>query len=499
MTPRCSVPRALWFAALLILPACAGADKDDAPVDSEASDTDLTDSDSTDSDPTPAGDGLCGDGVLDAGEACDDGGANSDTTPDACRTTCQLPSCGDAVTDAGEGCDDGDGWGGDGCTPRCVAENGTLEVEPNDLPLLAQPVPSIGDIHFALPPGDVDCFSFEVPPSGFVVGEIVEELGTCPAGTALRLYHPGEEDDAVVVWPDATAEHCTYLDPDGEGARFLPEGTYILCAEGFLGLTVDAATLALHAGDDSCVPGLFEVQPEEDLDGDGTANACDDDDDGDGLADAVDNCPMVPNNGVNGYPVDPDGFIDAWLLSGPWQGYASSSQCMPSVDLLGDGDALVRAELGDPAGGLPWAMTWADSRLDFNEYYSVNTPREAYAFAWVVSPSEQAVTLALGADDGVRAWLNGELVEERPTCQGVVTDQFQSSVTLVEGSNALLVKVRDQGGGWGLVARFLDDSTGAPITDLQVTMGPDPGWIDSQNDFDEDGLGDACDPDPTIP
>jgi len=49
----------------------------------------------------------CGDAVSDSGEECDAGGANSDTTPDACRTTCALPACGDAVVDSAEGCDNG--------------------------------------------------------------------------------------------------------------------------------------------------------------------------------------------------------------------------------------------------------------------------------------------------------------------------------------------------------------------------------------------------------
>ena len=50
---------------------------------------------------------VCGDGVLEPGEECDDGAANSDTDPDACRTTCVLPSCGDGVVDMGEECDEG--------------------------------------------------------------------------------------------------------------------------------------------------------------------------------------------------------------------------------------------------------------------------------------------------------------------------------------------------------------------------------------------------------
>jgi hypothetical protein len=49
--------------------------------------------------PTHTADPNCGNGVLDAGEECDDGPLNSDTTPDACRTNCRLAGCGDGVED----------------------------------------------------------------------------------------------------------------------------------------------------------------------------------------------------------------------------------------------------------------------------------------------------------------------------------------------------------------------------------------------------------------
>jgi cysteine-rich repeat protein len=65
----------------------------------------------------------CGDGVVDPslGEECDEGANNSDTAPDACRTTCKKPVCGDGVVDAslGEVCDDGNTASGDGCRADC--------------------------------------------------------------------------------------------------------------------------------------------------------------------------------------------------------------------------------------------------------------------------------------------------------------------------------------------------------------------------------------------
>jgi cysteine-rich repeat protein len=51
----------------------------------------------------------CGNGIVEpaAGEQCDDGPANNDTTPGACRTNCTVAACGDGVTDTGEQCDSG--------------------------------------------------------------------------------------------------------------------------------------------------------------------------------------------------------------------------------------------------------------------------------------------------------------------------------------------------------------------------------------------------------
>ena len=72
----------------------------------------------------------CGDGVTDGEEECDFGAGNSDTQPNACRRSCLLPSCGDGVIDVGEDCDDGGTLAGDGCGPTCVSEvcgNGSVD------------------------------------------------------------------------------------------------------------------------------------------------------------------------------------------------------------------------------------------------------------------------------------------------------------------------------------------------------------------------------------
>lgn len=66
-------------------------------------------------------DAECGDGFVWSGhEQCDNGGANSNSTPNACRTTCVNAYCGDTVTDTAEQCDDGNVSNNDSCC-GCVS------------------------------------------------------------------------------------------------------------------------------------------------------------------------------------------------------------------------------------------------------------------------------------------------------------------------------------------------------------------------------------------
>ncbi len=93
-----------------------GGSDDGGSTDGATEDAGLTDADAAidarvDLDAADAGDAgpenFCGDGEIAGGEECDDGDANSDTEPDACRTDCTQPSCGDGVVDLGEACDTG--------------------------------------------------------------------------------------------------------------------------------------------------------------------------------------------------------------------------------------------------------------------------------------------------------------------------------------------------------------------------------------------------------
>jgi cysteine-rich repeat protein len=430
----------------------------------------------------------CGDGVITEDEACDDGSANSDTEADACRTDCREARCGDATVDTEESCDDGARLGGDGCSSRCATEQGPAEEEPNDSVEAA--VSFTDAVDGALPTDDVDCFVVNVAPCDALSARITDGAGGCPAPMKASLYEP-----SGALWAVGTADNdgCPVLSPQEEpGAAWMGGGAWVVCVEGLFGEVVSDYRLEVGLVSSESL----KLTPPDDLDGDGVPSRCDADDDGDGVDDLEDNCPEVANGpgAIERYPNE-EGFIQDWLVVGPLVGQTSEDGCLPTPDRLGV-DAEARPALGDTAEGASWLVrSLRNNRYDLlRDYGEVDPPREVYAATYVYSETERELTFAAGFDDGARVWVEDAVVQEVTSCQGVNRDQFVVDVTLPAGWSRLMLKVYDQGGGWGYMARFLDGEE--PVTDLKVGLSPDGDWVSNQTDADGDGLGDVCDPSP---
>ncbi len=433
----------------------------------------------------------CGDGVVDAGEQCDDGPANSDVDPNRCRTDCALPRCGDGVVDDGESCDDGNTAGADGCAFDCTQEVAAGEVEPNDSWDAAQALSLPANVVGVLPEGDQDCFVVDVPACSALAATVD---GDCGGPLVLSLHDSAGQ---MVASGGASADHCAQIDPSAaDGARFLDAGDYSVCVSAplddpSLGYTLDLRALPPEETD-------FGLSDDEDPDGDGIPDRCDDDDDGDGVLDDEDDCPTVPDGaGAPPLSVSADGFVRTWLGAGPFTGTTSTDRCRASDDALVDAtdDALAVPVLAGAAGTKVWTVLWSTSdRIEFlTDYGGVGAPREVYTAVWFRGDPGTAV-LAIGPDDGARAWVDGEVVLDVASCQGTNVDQFRADVTLTGDWQLLLLKVRDQGGGWGTFVRFLD-AAGQPITDLELALTADGSPLPAV-DTDRDGQGDACDDTP---
>lgn len=82
------------------------------------------------------------------------------------------------------------------------------------------------------------------------------------------------------------------------------------------------------------------------------------------------------------------------------------------------------------------------------------------AYALIDSPSDQDVVFLFGSDDGIKAWLNGEAIHENSVDRGAAVDQDRAPARLKSGTNQLMVRVTQGGGGWAFVGRLtLPDGT----------------------------------------
>lgn len=110
-----------------------------------------------------------------------------------------------------------------------------------------------------------------------------------------------------------------------------------------------------------------------------------------------------------------------------------------------DGRGWKQGSLG-PSGDINELMKrLGPGRLD-------NAKTAAYAFLRLESEKEQRVMMRVGSDDSIRVYLNGVIVHENPAMRGASDFQEEFPVTLKSGTNNLLIKVVNCGGGFSLFA-----------------------------------------------
>ncbi|KAA3614394.1 MAG: glycoside hydrolase family 95 protein [Planctomycetota bacterium] len=81
----------------------------------------------------------------------------------------------------------------------------------------------------------------------------------------------------------------------------------------------------------------------------------------------------------------------------------------------------------------------------------------------IVAPQAGEAVLALGSDDCLKVWWNGEEVLAREVYRGAALDQDRVRVQLQEGSNQLLLKVVNNGGASGFAFQMLSADWPWPV------------------------------------
>jgi hypothetical protein len=170
-------------------------------------------------------------------------------------------------------------------------------------------------------------------------------------------------------------------------------------------------------------------------------------------------------------------WIQTWLLCGPVQlekptEAISDIEHIPGfeTDFLMDigGETNPEIKPGQTITYDDQTVTWfehstQDSLIDLDAAVSPKEYVIAYAYCEIESPADKVCLLAIGSNDGGRAWLNGEQIWDRPEGRGLIPDDDRIPVLLKKGQNSLLIKIEERGNLWGFCSRFLKFDAGSFI------------------------------------
>jgi len=96
-----------------------------------------------------------------------------------------------------------------------------------------------------------------------------------------------------------------------------------------------------------------------------------------------------------------------------------------------------------------------DNIVDLDKQYNGVDFAIAYACADISMANAEKVLLGIGSDDGIKVWLNGELVHQKWAARAVSPDDDLVILNMEKGNNRLIFKVQDMQQGWSFCCRRL--------------------------------------------
>ncbi len=94
--------------------------------------------------------------------------------------------------------------------------------------------------------------------------------------------------------------------------------------------------------------------------------------------------------------------------------------------------------------------------LDLLRFLDGGDLRVAYLRTNIESAADKGVTLEIFSDDGVKAWLNGEVVHANNCMRPIPAEPDRVRVRLKKGENRLMLKITQNNMPWGAIVRIRD-------------------------------------------
>jgi len=158
-------------------------------------------------------------------------------------------------------------------------------------------------------------------------------------------------------------------------------------------------------------------------------------------------------------------FVTAWQVAGPYSQAGADGTKLFDVAFEPEKDPKSCHWRVVPVGTNP-ARPWL---VELDKFIGGDN-RVAYLRSEIWSEKAQEAVLEIGSDDGIKVWLNGQLVHANNATRPVSPGQDKVKVSLRQGWNKLVVKLTQSGGEWALCVR-LRKADGSKIEGLRFRPG----------------------------
>lgn len=162
--------------------------------------------------------------------------------------------------------------------------------------------------------------------------------------------------------------------------------------------------------------------------------------------------------------------VTGWSLAGPFKIEAAPPVAVTEpVDL----EAMLVGAQDEPVVWKKAKPADSQGRIDLHELYSNLPDLAVFAYAEVPSASARHTSMSVGSDDTLTVWLNGKQVYDFQDRDGFRHDRSRVDVSLIEGTNRILVKCGNRGGPWQFAVALATPADYAFLK-TQTTEGFDP-------------------------
>ena len=161
--------------------------------------------------------------------------------------------------------------------------------------------------------------------------------------------------------------------------------------------------------------------------------------------------------------------LGPWSTVGPFD--ADDAAAAFRTEYLAENSTNIERAETYKDGQLTWQekTEWEDGKLHKLEGENSAT----YLLRTIHAHADHSLELSLGSGDGVKAWLNGELVLEEEVIRDLAEDQNRVTVQLKHGDNQLLMKIVNATGDHGFYFKPLVEHAFPGVEEILRTLPDD--------------------------